>query len=103
MITFSPIIITDITYNSANLSSKILSTGGSIISERWYNENGALMNQDEIIKKGGIIKYGGQVGPDVPTRRLSQIIINENEYERMGIVDFYNSYKPNVGHSYKLI
>ena len=26
-----------------------------------------------------------------------------NEYERMGIVDFYNLYKPNVGHSYKLI
>lgn len=101
-----PVDIHKISYPNGCIEFEVKFRGngfGSIISERWYNENGALMNQDEIIKKGGIIKYGGQVGPDVPTRRLSQIIINENEYERMGIVDFYNLYKPNVGHSYKLI
>jgi antitoxin component YwqK of YwqJK toxin-antitoxin module len=81
---------------------------GSIIRERWYSENGALMNSDEIIKKGGIDQSkipNPRVKVNLRFNRLIQkslIIINEIKFTRMGEVDFYYNYKTsyNIGHSY---
>jgi antitoxin component YwqK of YwqJK toxin-antitoxin module len=88
----------------------------NIFRERWYNEDGSLMNSNEIIKKGGVdprIKQRESNSKSDGIRILSNwsdsiddenlVSINDMEFKRKGVVKFYDSYSYQLGHSYQLI
>jgi len=82
-----------------------------IIREKWYNEDGSLMNVDQIIEKGGIdprsMKRTGGIRISWAHETLNQVhsvIINDVSFTRMGEIKFYESYYTtsfSLGHSYK--
>jgi antitoxin component YwqK of YwqJK toxin-antitoxin module len=104
---------------NGNERDEMFPDDGKIIREIWYNENGSLMNSDEIIKKGGIdprIKERESNARSSGTRIKTNwsdsindenlVSINDMEFIRMGTVKFYESYyttHQQLGHTYQLI
>lgn len=82
----------------------------NIVREKWYNEDGSLMNVDQIIEKGGIDprqrKRSGGIKVFWSHETLNQvnfITINDMGFKRMGEIKFYESYYTtsfSLGHSY---
>lgn len=82
-----------------------------INSEKWYNEDGSLMNVEEIITKGGIDPRKKQRDSNIriswskTLNEESVAVINNTKFKRMGQIKFYDSYYKtdySLGHSYEV-
>ena len=81
--------------------------------EKWYNEDGSLMNIDQIIEKAGSFRMKPTnntrvaiSGHESNMRKLNLVTINDMNFSRRGVIYFYQSYYTtlfSLGHSYKFL
>ena len=103
----------EIEYRKIDPNSFNFPKQGIIVKEKWYNNDGSLMNPNQIIEKGGIdpaIKYSkpshlkiSLANQEIINKRNEEknIIINDLKFLRRGDVSFHLNYY-DLGHSYRL-